>query len=162
MRVTVLTGGASAEREVALASAVQVIAALRSAGHRVSVVDTVRGAVAESAEGSLLPAGVGKTPPSVETLRDEERKFLLTTLGALPEIRQTEVLFLALHGGRGEDGTLQSLLQVPEIPYTGNGPRGSALRMDQDTAHHSGRGQGVPPGGGGRYGGGEWFEFAWK
>ncbi|MEP6571256.1 MAG: D-alanine--D-alanine ligase [Gemmatimonadota bacterium] len=144
MRVTVLTGGASAERDVALASAVQVIAALRSAGHRVSVVDTVRGSVAESAEGSLLPAGVGTTPPAVETLRDEERTFLLTTLGALPEIRQTEVLFLALHGGRGEDGTLQSLLEVLEIPYTGSGPLGSALAMDKDISKQLFRMRGVP------------------
>ena len=43
MRVTVLTGGTSAERDVAIASAVQVIAALRSGGHDVAVVDTARG-----------------------------------------------------------------------------------------------------------------------
>ena len=43
MRITVLTGGTSAERDVALASAVQVVAALRSRGHEVAVVDTARG-----------------------------------------------------------------------------------------------------------------------
>ena len=43
MRVTVLTGGTSSERDVAIASAVQIIAALRSKGHDVAVVDTARG-----------------------------------------------------------------------------------------------------------------------
>jgi D-alanine-D-alanine ligase len=47
MRVTVLTGGTSAERDVAIASAVQVIGALRRRGHEVAVVDTARGFIAE-------------------------------------------------------------------------------------------------------------------
>ena len=42
MRITVLTGGTSSERDVALASAAQVVAALRSRGHEVAVVDTAR------------------------------------------------------------------------------------------------------------------------
>jgi D-alanine-D-alanine ligase len=144
MRVTVLTGGASAEREVALASAVQVIAALRSAGHLVSVVDTVRGAITEQEEWSLLPGGVGAAPPSVENLEDEERRFLLSSLGTLAEIRDAEVLFLALHGGRGEDGTLQSLLEVLEVPYTGSGPLASAVAMDKDISKQLFRMRGVP------------------
>ena len=48
MRVTVLTGGTSAERDVAIASAVQVVGALRSRGHEVAVVDTARGYIPRS------------------------------------------------------------------------------------------------------------------
>ena len=136
MRVTVLTGGASAERDVALASAVQVIAALRQHGHSVSVVDTVRGPVAERAEDTLLPGGVSAEPPSVENLAELERRFLLSDLGRLPSIQNADVLFLALHGGRGEDGTIQALLEVIGVPYTGSGPLGSALAMDKDVSKH--------------------------
>ena len=103
LRVTVLTGGASAERDVALASARQVVPALRLAGHHVVVVDTATGFVPESREADHLLGTVGTTPPSVADLQARERSFLLTSLGALPEVREADVVFLALHGGRGED-----------------------------------------------------------
>ena len=63
MRVTVLTGGTSAERDVALASAVQVIAALRARGHEVAVVDTARGYIPQADEPALLSGVVGTEPP---------------------------------------------------------------------------------------------------
>jgi D-alanine-D-alanine ligase len=53
-------------------------------------------------------------------------------LGTLPEIRNADVVFLALHGGQGEDGTLQALLDLSGVRYTGSGPLGSALAMDKD------------------------------
>ncbi|MFL5496701.1 MAG: D-alanine--D-alanine ligase, partial [Gemmatimonadales bacterium] len=112
MRVTVLTGGTSSERDVALASAVQVVAALRSRGHEVSVVDTARGFIPESDEPSMLSGTVGVEPPSIEHLQALERGLLLSGLGNLAVVRDTDVLFLALHGGRGEDGTLQTLLEM--------------------------------------------------
>jgi len=69
MRITVLTGGTSSERDVALASAVQVVAALRSRGHEVAVVDTARGYIPESDEPGLLSGVVGTEPPSIAQLR---------------------------------------------------------------------------------------------
>jgi D-alanine-D-alanine ligase len=66
MRVTILTGGTSAERDVAIASAVQVLAALRSRGHEVSVVDTARGYIPPADERSLLSGDVGTAPPSTD------------------------------------------------------------------------------------------------
>jgi D-alanine-D-alanine ligase len=134
MHVTVLTGGASAERDVALASAVQVVTALRSVGHQVLVVDTIRGAVTEREEAALLRGAVGSAPPSVAELDQWERRFLLSELDRLPAVREAEVLFLALHGGRGEDGTLQALLDVIGVPYTGSGPLGSGLAMNKDVS----------------------------
>ena len=59
MRVTVLTGGASAERDVAFASAVQIVAALRSRGHSVAVVDTVTGSLSPQQEQQVLRGSVG-------------------------------------------------------------------------------------------------------
>jgi D-alanine-D-alanine ligase len=144
MRVTVLTGGTSAERDVAIASAVQVVRALRGRGHTVSVVDTARGLIPLADEPKLLSGEVGAAPPSNEELIALERGVLLSGLGNIPAIRDADVLFLALHGGRGEDGTLQAVLEVVGIPYTGSGPLGSALAMDKDVAKHLFRRAGAP------------------
>jgi len=54
------------------------------------------------------------------------------------------VLFLALHGGRGEDGTLQTLLEMVGVPYTGSGRLGSAMAMDKDVSKRLFRMAGVP------------------
>ncbi len=144
MRVTVLTGGTSTERDVALASAVQVVAALRACGHEVAVVDTARGYIREADEPSLLSGAVGAEPPSLEELKGLERGLLLSGLGNLAVIRQSDVLFLALHGGRGEDGSIQALLEMLGVPYTGSGRLGSAMAMDKDISKRLFRLAGVP------------------
>ena len=132
MRATVLTGGTSAERDVAIASAVQIVAALRSRGHEVAVVDTARGYIPEADERSLLSGSVGTAPPSIDQLQTLEQGLLLSGLANLRVVRSADVLFLALHGGRGEDGTLQTLLEMVGVPYTGSGRLGSAMAMDKD------------------------------
>ncbi|MCI0407122.1 MAG: D-alanine--D-alanine ligase [Acidobacteria bacterium] len=144
MRVTVLTGGTSSERDVAIASAVQVVAALRKCGHRVGVVDTARGYIPEKEEASLLPGTVAATPPAMDELTELERGLLLAGLNDLPAVRDADVLFLALHGGRGEDGTVQALLDIIGVPYTGSGPLASALAMDKDVSKRLFRVAGVP------------------
>lgn len=144
MKVTVLTGGTSAERDVAIASAVQVVAALRSRGHQVAVVDTARGFIPEVDESNVLSPRVGTVPPTIDHLVDLERGVLLSSLASLPVVRSAEVLFLALHGGRGEDGTLQAVLDVLEVPYTGSSALGSAIAMDKDLAKRLFRSAGVP------------------
>jgi D-alanine-D-alanine ligase len=140
----VLTGGASAERDVALASARQMVPALRSRGHQVVVVDTVSGFVPESREADHLLGKVGTMWPSVAELQERERTFLLTALGALPEVREADVVCLGLHGGRGEDGTVQTILETIGVPYTGSGPIGSAIAMDKDVSKRLFRDAGVP------------------
>jgi D-alanine-D-alanine ligase len=144
MRITVLTGGTSAERDVALASAVQVIAALRSIGHQVAVVDTARGFVPETDETQMLSASVGAAPPSLTQLEALEHGLLLSGLANLAAVRDAEVLFLALHGGHGEDGTLQTILDMIGVSYTGSGPIGSAMAMDKDIAKRLFHEAGIP------------------
>jgi D-alanine-D-alanine ligase len=143
-RVTVLAGGTSSERDVSLASAVQVVAALRQCGHQVSVVDTARGFIPEREEAGLLRSAVGAAPPNPAVLRDLERGVLLSGLQDLKVVREADVLFLALHGGRGEDGTLQALLEIVGVPYTGSGPLGSGLAMDKDISKRLFTQAGVP------------------
>lgn len=144
MRITVLTGGTSAERDVALASAVQVVAALRSRGHTVSVVDTARGFVAQADEATLVPAKVGITPPSTAGVEALQRGVLVGSLAQIPAVQEAEVICLALHGGQGEDGTVQAVLDVIGVPYTGSGPLASALAMDKDLSKKLFQAAGVP------------------
>ncbi len=144
MRVTVLTGGATAERAVAFASASQIVAALRSRGHDVSVVDTAGGLLDERGERELLGAAVGTTPPAVDQLAAREQRMLSEGLAELPAVRDADVLFLAVHGGQLEGGTLQAVLDVIGVPYTGSGPLASALAMDKDLSKRLFRAAGVP------------------
>jgi len=139
--VTVLTGGASAERDVSLATGVQVARALREAGHRVRTVDTATGLLERQEEERLLEHGVdveagggrrgieGGIPPG---------------LVEWPEVREADVLFLALHGGAGEDGTVQALLDLAGVPYAGSGHLGCALSMDKDVSKRLLRDAGIP------------------
>jgi D-alanine-D-alanine ligase len=143
-RITVLTGGTSTERDVALASAAQVIAALRAGGHEVSVVDTARGYIPQGEEATLVASTVAREPPKLADLKVLERGVLLSGLGNIPVVRNADVLFLALHGGRGEDGTLQALLEIVGVPYTGSGRLGSAMAMDKDVSKRLFRLAGVP------------------
>jgi D-alanine-D-alanine ligase len=144
MRVTVITGGATAERTVAFAGAAQIVAALRGRGHEVRVVDTVTGLLAPADEQRLLTGTVGREPPAVADLDERERAMLSNGLGALPQVRDADVLFLCLHAGRGEGGILQAVLDVIGVPYTGSGALASALAMDKDLSKRLLRAAGVP------------------
>jgi D-alanine-D-alanine ligase len=127
MKIAVLMGGTSAEREVSLASGLAIVKALRERGHEVWTVDTAAGYVPEAEEQDLLPGGVKSAPP--ESL---EHALPLIDLAQVKELRGAELAFLALHGGDGEDGTVQALLELVGIPYTGSGPLGSGIAMDKD------------------------------
>ncbi|PYO15649.1 MAG: D-alanine--D-alanine ligase [Gemmatimonadetes bacterium] len=100
MRVTVLTGGATAERAVAFAGASQIVASLRGRGHEVSVVDTTAGLLGRADEERLLTSAVGREPPPVAELDERERAFLSNGLAELAEVRRADVLCLCLHAGK--------------------------------------------------------------
>ncbi len=144
MRIAVLMGGNSEERDVSLASGAEVARALREAGHHVVAVDTTRGALERADEEKILSSGVGRLPRSAP----EQRDFLDTgdtrTLTRHPDVGDAEIFFLALHGGAGEDGTVQTLLDVAGIPYVGSGRVGSALAMDKDLSKRLFRDAGIP------------------
>lgn len=131
MRIAVLFGGTSSERDVSIASGSQVVKALREAGHDVVAVDTASGVLGKAEEKKLLSSGVAPAPPEEASL-DMLRSGDASAIVKAPELEGIDVIFLALHGGSGENGTLQSLLELTGIPYTGSGPLGSAVAMDKD------------------------------
>ncbi len=144
MRIAVLTGGSSSERAVALASAAQVVRALRQRGHEVVVVDTTSGVLDAATEAKLLATGVQAAPTDLVTLAAAERATLLGGLLSDPRVRGADICFLALHGGRGEDGTIQHLLDLAGLRYTGAGAFASGLAMDKEIAKIHFRTAGVP------------------
>jgi D-alanine-D-alanine ligase len=143
MKIAVLFGGTSEERDVSIASGSEVVKALRSAGHEVIAVDTAMGVLDSAQEAKLLRSAVAPLPPGREQL-DMLANGDPTALTKAPELEGVDVLFLALHGGAEEGGTLQALLDMVGIPYTGSGMLGSAMAMDKDITKRLLRHAGIP------------------
>lgn len=127
MKIAVLLGGTSPERHVSMASGKGIALALSEAGHEVLVYDVARGADALVDPGTLeLPSQVAPSPEELAALSSAAIIEAVMTLPA-----DLDVAFMALHGVPGEDGTVQSLLQLRGIPYTGSNVLASALAMDK-------------------------------
>ncbi len=139
LNIGVLLGGTSSERDVSIASAAQVVRALRGLGHQVWPLDTALGWLTPEQERAMFEARVGALPPSGNT---DQHAFLPAWLDL--GRRQIDLWFLALHGGSGEDGRMQGLLEMTGIPYTGSGVLGSAMAMDKDISKRLLRLAGVP------------------
>ena len=120
------------------ASAAQVIEALRSRDHDVVVIDLARGRLSASDEAALLAAKIAKAPPA-RTARDN-----LPAVVSSVAATDLDLAFLALHGGSGENGTIQSVLDLAGMPYTGSGRLGSALAWDKAVAKQLFLAAGVP------------------
>ena len=143
LKIAVLLGGTSEERDVSIASGAQVVAALRRRGPQVVTVDTALGLLDEDAERALLEARVGLEPPertALVRMRGQDAGAVLSRA----QLGDQDLLFLALHGGTGENGTLQTLLDLAELRYTGSGRVGSAVAMDKDLSKRLFRAAGVP------------------
>ena len=119
MRVAVLAGGRSSEHEVSLNSAASIEAGLRDAGHDVDVISLER-------EGRWHHQG---------------RQIALRPGGG---VMGADVVWPALHGAYGEDGTVQGLLELLDVPYVGAGVLASALCMDKVVFKDVMAGTGVP------------------
>jgi len=143
MKIAVLFGGTSEERDVSIASAAQVIPALRGLGHEVVAIDTATGRLPASVEQKMLTTGVGPEPPSRTALASMRESALMLTANA-GDIRDVDVVFLALHGGAGEDGRIQAVLDLAGLAYTGSNHIASATAMDKDLSKRLFRAAGVP------------------
>ena len=123
LKVAVLMGGTSAEREVSLATGRQILDSLDPEKYDVYALDTASGR-------KFLPEA--SRPVGVLTSGDGQTQ--VTSLAELPTLApagRPDVVFIALHGPGGEDGTVQGFLETLNIPYTGSGVLASALAMDK-------------------------------
>ena len=137
MKIVVLAGGLSPERNVSLSSGSKVCQTLRDRGHEVAFVDMYLGtdAAPESLFGATLPADltkVARKAPDLEELKAQRGGDSLFGPGVLELCKMADVVFLALHGACGEDGRVQAALGLMGIPFTGSDYLGSAIAMDKD------------------------------
>lgn len=136
LRVGVLFGGRSGEHEVSLNSATSIIAALDRKKYQVIPIGITREGRWVVGEDPLkeLKAGKVKTSQFAILAPDPQLKALLTWDGEknFSLLQGLDVVFPVLHGTYGEDGTVQGLLELADIPYVGCGVLASALGMDKD------------------------------
>lgn len=126
MKIAVLLGGTSTERHVSLASGKAVAQALMPK-HEVTIYDVALG---KNAIVSLEQLGKpSELAPTLDELSNFSNRNILDALSLIPT--DTDVAFLALHGAPGEDGTVQSVLELMGIPYTGSGVLSSSIAMDK-------------------------------
>ena len=139
MKIVVLAGGLSPERNVSLSTGAMVTQALRDLGHRAGLVDLYFGV--EAAEEAFFDAPVpesfkkvSREAPDLEQVRRSRPGDSRSMFGphVLELCQMAELVFLALHGACGEDGKVQATLELMGIPYTGAGYLGSAIAMDKD------------------------------
>ncbi len=147
IRVGVLTGGASAERDISLATGAQIAASLDPSRFEVVLLDPLAfmarnpEITAEQREQAqrLIQGGARLEPPhqlprGLEKQIESASRALVPATRVMANADPIDVVLIALHGTWGEDGRIQGLLDTIGVPYTGSGVLASALAMDKEVA----------------------------
>jgi D-alanine-D-alanine ligase len=143
--VMLLAGGDTAERDVSLSSSRGIAKALRESGHRVLVCDPARPHIAptEYDEAIFGDAKISAEPPVIDIdIAAARAAFVKLLLQA--ETFKVDVVFMGLHGGAGENGTIQGILEYLGIPFTGSSATACAHAMDKQRAKILAEAAGVP------------------
>lgn len=143
MNIIVLTGGISSERNVALASGKGIAYALREKGYKVKVVDPVFGANQASEEKIFSSPAIGSEFPTSQELKAYSNKKVIECINS-ELFDNIDIVFLGLHGKFGEDGKIQSLLEMRGVNYTGSRVTASALAMNKDISKIMFQHYGIP------------------
>lgn len=143
MKIVVLAGGLSTERDVSITSGSQVAKALKEKGHKVILLDVFMG-IEESIDSidalfeegydfTKSKTGVSKEIPDLDKIKAmrKDKSDCLFGENVIDICKKADICFLALHGGVGENGQLQAALDMLGIKYTGAGYLGSAIAMDK-------------------------------
>ena len=146
MKIIVLAGGMSTERNVSLVSGVKICESLRRSGHQAVLLDMFFGLegtnyVAETVFDDLPPIpalSIEREAPDLAVLqksrKDNNGGFL--GRGVMELCKRADLVFLGLHGACGEDGKIQGLFDLMGIAYTGSGHLGSTIAMDKIFTRH--------------------------
>ncbi|MBC8205271.1 D-alanine--D-alanine ligase [bacterium] len=128
MRILVLMGGNSPERMVSLASGEAVAAGLDKMGHQVLKLDPAMPEKVYTIDQMIFEGAIGEIPHGKHAcLTIEQINVLLSSIKKF----SIDLIFPMLHGGWGEDGRLQALMELAGIPYVGSGPAASAAAMNK-------------------------------
>ena len=149
MNIILLAGGNSTEREVSIASGQGVCKALRERNHKAVLLDPYFGA--SQKEENLFPTeyDVDKAADAMREMSSKLEETMKTRKGffgpnVLEICKEADIVFLALHGANGEDGKVQSVLDLMGIKYTGSGPLSSGMAMDKGITKMVFEAKGVP------------------
>jgi len=147
IRVGVLTGGASAERDISLATGGHVARSLDPSRFEVVLLDPLAFMArnpeitpAQREQAQRLIQGGARLDPDHQLPRGLEKQIESASRALVPATRvmanadPIDVVLIALHGTWGEDGRIQGLLDTIGVPYTGSGVLASALAMDKEVA----------------------------
>ena len=143
MKIVVLAGGNSTERDVSLSSGGMIYHALKNNGHQAVLLDVYLGIEGDT-EGiftweqdwAASVSAVGENAPDVETVKALRKDGGKSFFGpnVLKICQEADCVFLALHGANGEDGRIQACFELMGISYTGADSVGSCLAMDKGIA----------------------------
>lgn len=155
MKIVVLAGGLSTERDVSLISGTQVCKALRKKGHLAILLDVFCGYegtldlehVFEERE-TLTPfaSGIASEEPDLEKIRKDRGEAEDGFFGpnVLAVCKKADIVYMGLHGAEGENGKIQATFDMLGIRYTGSGYLGSAIAMDKGMAKKVFQKAGIP------------------
>lgn len=152
IKVGLIFGGRSGEHEVSLASAMSVYNALDKNRYEVTLIAIDKDgrwllpdvkALLAQAENPML-VKLSKTSGGYGLVPYPSSKQLVAVDAAPPNVNAVDVMLPILHGTFGEDGTIQGLLELAQIPYVGSGVLGSAIGMDKDVATRLLTAAGIP------------------
>jgi D-alanine-D-alanine ligase len=153
IRVGVIFGGRSGEHEVSLASAASVLSAIDPARYEIVPMGIAKDGQwvvgGDPLRALAEAAGIPVALPSAADRPDRPSSQALArvpTAGGLPMgvAARLDVVFPVIHGPYGEDGTLQGLLELADVPYVGAGVLASAVGMDKATMKAVFRAHGLP------------------
>ena len=145
MKVVVLAGGLSTERDVSIISGTKVCEALRARGHKAILLDVFLGYPKEydihtifDKKDSLIPgeAGIQAEDPDIEKIKKLRTDDISCFFGpnVIEICKAADIVYMGLHGADGENGKVQAAFDVLGIRYTGSGYLGSALAMESRCA----------------------------
>jgi D-alanine-D-alanine ligase len=138
IRVAVVAGGRSSEHEISLASARSVLEALDPERYETTTIEIGRDGRWALGTGDDQRALEGESVPVTQSLP------VLADSKPAAAIGSVDVVLPVLHGPFGEDGTVQGLLELADVPYVGAGVAASALCMDKDLFKAVLRDRGIP------------------
>ena len=156
MKIVVLAGGLSTERDVSLKTGEMVTKALRENGHQVILLDVFMGysnkeedltGIFDRAEAvSVKVAAIPETAPDLEKVKAQRKDQSDNFFGpnVIELCRMADIVFMALHGENGENGKIQAAFDLFGIRYTGTGYLGSALAMNKGMAKQLFLENGIP------------------
>jgi len=154
MKIIVLAGGISTERDVSLKTGTMVCRALIDAGHKAVLTDLFFGmdiscGTDKIFENAAYPedAAISTNAPDLDAIRkmrgDAEGAYGDIGPGVIELCRAADIVFMALHGDIGENGKLQGMFDIMGIKYTGAGALGSAMAMHKGVTKQVFREEGI-------------------